>query len=114
MAKQFKNTAAQGELYFERVEKLPDGVKEIKAENGRLVIGHSETGHHHYVEKAQARFYGTDDPNICYLTIDGKYADLIHDKTGPDVHETVKIPNGTFRVRKQQEYMFDSWRRVQD
>ena len=76
-------------------------------------MGHSETGHHHYVEKAQARFFGTDDPNICYLQIVGKYADLVHDRSF-DTHETLRIPEGVYKVRKQVEHTPEGWRQVQD
>src|SRR3972149_4073775 len=104
--KTFTHAAAQGELYLERIDKFPDDLKEIKSENNRLIVGHSETGHHHYVEKAQARFFGTDDPNICYLHATGKYADLIHDRSF-DTHETLRIPAGFYRVRKQKEYTLE-------
>lgn len=46
---------AQGEIRMFRVDDIPAGVKPLKRENGHLIIGHSETGHHHVLlaERAQ-------------------------------------------------------------
>jgi hypothetical protein len=111
--KTFQNQAAQGELFFFRVVALPKDVQEIQSQNGKHVVGHSETGHHHTIHESQAFFYGTKDPNVCYLKIDGEYADLVHERSF-DTHETLRIPTGIFEVRKQQEYWPDGWRQVQD
>lgn len=110
--KTFMNQAAQGDLLIRRIDKLPNGVKEIGPENDRLIVAHSETGHHHYINKAEARFYGTDDPMVCYLHVAGE-ATLLHDRPF-DTHESIKIPTGTFELRRQRESTPEGWRRIED
>jgi len=111
--KTFKNQAAQGDCLITRVDKLPEGVKEIDPqEDGRLIVAHSETGHHHYINKSEARFYGTDDPMVCYLTVDSS-ATMIHDRSF-DTHVPLNIPSGTWKMNRQREHTPDGWRQVQD
>jgi hypothetical protein len=45
--REFQNRAAQGDVFFRRVDVLPNGVKPVAAVNGRVVVTHSETGHDH-------------------------------------------------------------------
>jgi len=117
--KTFSNVAFQGDVSIIRasqvgVKSLPKNAQEIKPEkNGRLIVTHSETGHHHFVQKSEARFYGTDDPNICYLVVEGKYADLVHDRQTQQ-HETLRIPNGLYQINRQVEKRPEGWRRVED
>ena len=150
--KTFKNCACQGELMFTRVDKLPKKVKLTPVDstpNGRIIVGHSETGHHHYVmenvdyspgeemsllnsvlaetkargktneaikatmDKASVSFFSTEDPNVNYLKVAGKFVDLIHDRSF-DTHETLRIPHGLFKVTHQQEFTPSGWQKVQD
>lgn len=114
MNKQFNMRAAQGELYFRKVKSLPEDVKEIKPnKDGHYIVGHSETGHHHLMEAVQARFYGTNDPLVCYLKIDGEFAHLIHNRSF-DKHDTITFSKGVYEVRHQREYTPEGWRRVED
>jgi len=63
------------------VTEIPHDAKEVQPENGLLLIAHSESGHHHYMEAAEARFYeGEEDKNICYLRVTGQEAYLKHMK----------------------------------
>lgn len=108
----FENQAAQGDLLIRRIDKLPEGAKEIEPKAGRHIVAHSETGHHHYIAKAEARFYGTDDPMVCYLHVEDG-ASLLHDRSF-DTHEGIRIPAGTFELRRQRESTPEGWRRVED
>jgi len=116
--KTFKNVAFQGDVSIIKAEvmgvnKLPDDAKEIKPEQERLIVTHSETGHHHFIKSVEARFYGTSDPNICFLKIDGEYADLIHDRVH-DQHQTIRIPRGLYQINRQLEKRPSGWERVID
>lgn len=108
-----QDSAAQGELYLRRVDSIPKEVKPIKPEKDKLIVGHSETGHHHYISPLQARFFGTENPMICYLRVEGEYADLIHDRSF-DKHITLRIPTGDWEIRKQREHTPEGWRAVSD
>jgi len=108
----FKNQAAQGDLLIRRIDTLPEGVKEIQSKDGKHIVAHSETGHHHFIKKAEARFYGTDDPMVCYLQVE-EGAILTHDRSF-DTHAPLFIPSGTFELRRQREHTPAGWRRIED
>ena len=40
----FNTTAAQGDVYFRKVQKLPDGLKKVTPAGNHIVVTHSETG----------------------------------------------------------------------
>jgi hypothetical protein len=109
-----EKTGAQGDVFFTRVEATPPGFQEAKVANGVFVIAHSETGHHHTVRADGVVFYeGPNDPFTCYLRIDGPYADVVHHRTY-DTHETMRLTQGTWLVRRQREYTPEGFRRVED
>lgn len=113
-----KNRVAQGDVLFRRVAKLPDDVAESKVK-GQIVVAHSETGHHHAVPEGQARLFEKLDrnPMVCYLQIDGEYADVVHHRP-TDTHETVRLLGGAlgniWEVRRQREWTPEGLRRVED
>jgi hypothetical protein len=112
--REIKNMAAQGDVIFRRVKALPDGVEETH-KNAQLVVAHSETGHHHAIEAGQARMFEKleRDPMICYLQIADGFADVVHHRPH-DTHETIRLPKGTWEVRRQREFTPEGWRRVED
>lgn len=114
----FKNQCAQGDLMIRRIEKLPDGVKPLKADGGAFIVAHSETGHHHIIaERPNVQVFSTDDPMVSYLEVieatDATETLLEHLRSF-DTHETIKIPPGIFEIRRQREWVPEGWRRIQD
>jgi len=109
-----RNMAFQGDVCFRRVEALPAGVAESKAD-GRVVVAHSETGHDHAIEPGEARLFEKldRDPMVCYLQIDGAYADVVHHRQA-DTHATIRLTPGCWEVLRQEEYTPAGWRRVED
>ena len=103
---------AQGDVMFVRVAALPDGAQ-LREETGRIIVAHSETGHHHVAVADKIRLYGTDDPMVCYLVAESAYADVVHERPF-DTHETLRLPAGTWEVRRQREHTPEGWRRVAD
>ena len=112
--KTFKNMAAQGDLLLRKIDKLPEGLKTAPVENGKYVVAHSETGHHHTVLERNAQLL-IDETNefIAYLKVD-KEAALIEHERSFDTHETIKVPPGIYEVRRQREYTPEGYRRAQD
>lgn len=105
---------AQGDLLLEVIDALPDTAIESLPQGQEHIVGHSETGHHHVVNKAQARFYeDSKNPLICYLQIDGDYADLVHLRSW-DIHKTVRNPHGIIKITREREETPEGWRRVED
>ncbi len=110
--------AAQGDLMIRRISQLPSNVKPLNSQNGKFVVAHSETGHNHVIEaKPNVTWYGTDDPMISYLQVieAGDAVEcLLEHMRNYDTHETIKISEGTYEIRRQREYTPKGWRRVED
>ena len=104
--KHFDKTAAQGECYFRKVDSIPKGLKPLALENGQLIIGHSETGHHHVIEHPNhAEVFKADDADgieMLYAVI-GKPTSVRHLR-GHDTHEAIALQPGMYEIRKGREY----------
>ena len=113
MTKHFDNRAAQGDVYFERIETLPKGLTLAKVESGHFVVAHSETGHNHVIDSRNAQLF-IDETNqfIGYLNVLSP-AELVHLRDH-DTHETLAFAPGVYRVRRQREATPEGWQRAQD
>lgn len=111
--KTFKNFCAQGDVYIRRVDKLPKDAVAVKAEAGRVIVTHSETGHHHVMEAEGVTMYRLPDSIMdCLLVVDKPTA-LEHLREH-DKHEPIMFDKGIYHVRRQQEYTPEGLRRVED
>lgn len=114
--KEVQQIAAQGDVVFRRVTKIPKGFKAQKPSD-KIIVAHSETGHHHSIDVAGVRHFVGRDPLVCYLqfeTVD--HADVVHHRAW-DTHETLRLLGGAgsvWEVRRQREYVPDGWKMVQD
>ena len=118
--KTFEKLAAQGDVLFERIDPddLPDGLEVITPENGKHVIAHSETGHHHTMvaerDKTKTTLYRLPEELYeCFLVVDGGDAVLEHQRSF-DTHDPIKFAPGTYRVRRQREHTPEGYRRAAD
>lgn len=61
--KTFKKICAQGEITTDIVTKIPDGaiLRQVAPVDGKLVISHSESGHHHYIPAGDAELLERTD-----------------------------------------------------
>lgn len=111
----FKTQAAQGDMLLRKIDRLPDNVSEVKADNGKYVLAHSETGHHHTVKATQdVKFFANDnDPFVAYLVVDNTKAYVEHERSF-DTHAPIEIKEGVYEIRRQREYTLEGFRRVQD
>lgn len=104
---QFVNPSRQGELTFSLATEIPADAKPANEKNlvgAMLVIGHSETGHHHgFMKHDGVTFYETQNPFIGYLKIDTG-AELVHMRDFA-THQTVTFGPGLYEVRKPREYI---------
>lgn len=109
---------AQGELLFRPVSEIPDGCREMATENGMYIVGHSETGHHHVLERDNVEvFHGPEDQNpegmqILYAIV-RDVAELKHLRSH-DTHETIALQPGMYEIRPAREFSPEGWRRVED
>lgn len=112
--KTIQKIGAQGDVMFVRVSAIPADAKTVPATDGRHVVAHSETGHHHVTRADGTVFYeGPADPFTCYLRVDGAFADIEHLRPF-DTHETVRLERGTWMARRSREYVPEGFRRVED
>jgi hypothetical protein len=113
MTKHFMNRAAQGDVYFERIETLPAGLDLAPIEKGAHVVAHSETGHNHVIDSRAAQLF-IDKTNafIAYLKV-LEPVELKHLRDH-DTHEALAFTPGVYRVRRQREATPEGWRRAQD
>lgn len=82
---------------------LPKNAKEIK-HTGSFIFAHSETGHNHVIEAPKAanfRIFQAEDGTVYFQILDE--ATIIHKKNF-DIHEPVKVKEGTYKVFRKQEY----------
>ena len=106
---------AQGDLLIIPVESIPDTAKAAIAENGHYIVAHSETGHHHVIEKTRAEvFEAADDSFVAFIRTLGEGAEITHNRSY-DTHETIALePNKTYEVRRQREYVPEGFRKAAD
>lgn len=105
--KTFQVTAAQGEVNIRRVAKAPEGLVPVAPEKGLLIVGHSESGHHHgfrdqagvvVMERTKDVPAGM---KILYAILENP-AELIQDAASP--HETILLDAGVYEMRLSREY----------
>lgn len=117
----FKLAAAQGEVNIRRIEALPAdlGLTPVAPEKGLLIVGHSESGHHHGFRAAGgvAVMERTKDVpagmKILYAILDAPAA-LIQDAAHP--HEPMMFDEGVYELRISREFdpFAEEARRVAD
>jgi len=98
----------QGDVFLEKIDKLPDGEQtKVKPEGNRLILVRGEaTGHHHSVSARRA-FIVVINTEM-YLRVLRETV-LRHQEHGP-----VPIPPGDYRVTRQREYSPSETRNVTD
>jgi hypothetical protein len=114
--KTFDRVAAQGELRFIRLPDnfvIPNGATKIEPKNGHIIIGHSETGHHHVMDGECSTLYRLPDSILdCLLVVD-KPDELRHLREF-DTHESLTFKPGVYKITTGREYVPEGWRRSAD
>lgn len=110
--KMIDRTAAQGEIYIRRIGKPPQdflkgGTPLEVDEAGRFIIGHSETGHHHVMERTGVDVAVMPSPSegirILRMIVARPDKELVHDRS-TDTHESLGFPEGAYEIRIGREY----------
>lgn len=109
--------AAQGDVLFRRVPRVPDGY-EAQEKKDTIVVAHSETGHHHTVNGLCATLYASrSDSLVSYLEIgDCDILTVTHHRPF-DTHKAFGLlgkSGDVWEVRRQREHTPEGWRRVED
>lgn len=112
-ALKFKKQAAQGDLLLRKIDLLPEGLKQASAENGKFIVAHSETGHHHTVLEKSAQLL-IDQTNEFIAYLDVKEDTQVTHERSYDTHAPIEIKKGLYEIRRQREYVAEGFRRAQD
>ena len=106
---------AQGDLLIIPISSIPANAKPAQPDGNHYIVAHSETGHHHVIDRARAEvFEAADDAFIAYVRTLGGGAEVEH-KRDFHTHETIGLePNKTYQIRRQREYVPEGFRRAQD
>lgn len=101
---------AQGEIRIYKVDRLPPEkwLQAFPRENGQLIIGHSETGHHHVleVEPTQVKTWEARETpegvkvRFALLEAPGQLRHL----RDTDTHVTIMLDPGLYMFRTDREY----------
>ena len=109
--KQFKLIAAQGEITIRRIGDVPDkigmtGYTAMKSEDGKFVIGHSETGHHHVIGAQGASVDVLDRPpeGMRILRAILQNPTVLEHQRPHDTHEPIMLDPGEYEIRITREY----------
>lgn len=112
--KTFATYAAQGDVFFSRIDALPEGVLPVDPANGKNIIAHSETGHHHVMDAERTTLYRLPEELYeAFLVVKAGGADLTHER-GFDTHEPIHFDEGVYMIRRQREYTPEGYRRAAD
>lgn len=112
--KTFTNACAQGDIYITRIDTaIPSNAIKVEPENGSVIVTHSETGHHHVMDRDTVTMYRLPDEIYECLLVVTSPTPLRHLR-GHDTHEPIMFEAGTYKVRRQREYTPEGFRRVED
>jgi len=122
--KTFENMAAQGDMMIIRVDtvhggnkvaltEIPENFQEQTPEGRTHIVAHSETGHHHVIEREDTSYFTDPDDAFNALLKVEKPTPLVHERSF-DTHEPVLLNPGLYKIRRQREYSPEGYRRVED
>ena len=121
--------ASQGEVLIWMKKYAPAGIlkamsglklSEMKLEKGQMILGHSESGHHHVMEPvrempiSKACLALIDAANDSFIELRlAEDCKLVHQR-GHDTHKTFVFPPGEYIRGIREEQSIEGWRRVAD
>ena len=95
----------QGDVYVQRVEKIPAGAKPKK---GATLAEGEATGHaHKAADPSDIRLF--EKGGVLYLEVLSEEAEIVHEE-----HKTIRLPKGEYRAWQQREYTPTRIRTVRD
>lgn len=121
---------AQGEVLIWAKEYAPKELLEnlknikwqpMKLENEQMILGHSETQHHHVLEPAKGDVHISraaqaliDSANAIFVTLTVKEACVLKHMRENNTHTAIVLPAGEYIRCIREEQSPQGWRRVAD
>jgi len=115
--KEVKNIAAQGEMLIRRVLAFRHKAQEMKPEGNFYILAHSETGHHHVIDRQSVEVKEQTEnvpEGMAILQMIVKEPSVVEHLRGHDTHEPLMLSEGNWEIRLQREYTPEGYRRVAD
>lgn len=115
--KTFKNMAAQGDFVIMRVDNFPNDLEKITPNNNTYTVAHSETGHDHVMVMERpdsVEAFKQKDVDLYELFLLVSEPTPIEHKRAWDTHETLLVPPGKYKIRRQREYTPEGFRKAAD
>lgn len=104
---------AQGDvLLIPTDQPIPDNAEVVKSENGKNIITHSESGHHHTTPDDVTTLFKSSHDFEAMLKVD-EDTQITHERSF-DTHKPIGLPAGNYIVKRQREYTPEGFRRAQD
>ena len=99
---EFDRIAAQGELTITRLDKRPKNIGQlVEAKDGKLIVGHSESGHDH-ITYADCATLTRVDEFTAYLDV-RKPTQIDHLRSF-DTHPSIALQPGMYEFRTGREF----------
>lgn len=108
-------TNAQGDVDWVPIAEIPADAIPVKPENGAYILAHSETGHHHVLDRVEGVTYyeAANDPFSGFLEVVGAPVTLKHMRSH-DTHLPHTISPGKYYISRGREWTPAGLRPVQD
>lgn len=92
--------ARQGDVLIKRVAEIPEGLKKVPLDRGRVILAYGEVTGHAHVVVGDVEFLTADleDMEGRFLRVEQE-AQVVHDE-----HDTVILPPGEYEIIRQREY----------
>jgi hypothetical protein len=103
----------QGDVMIRRIASIPDGTVAAAPVDGKHVVAHSETGHHHVIDSRSAQML-IDKTNEFLAYLDVAEPVVLEHLRSFDTHEPYTLPPGKYEIRRQREHTPEGWRRAVD
>ena len=104
----------QGDCILVPIKSIPAGADSIAAKNGRFIVTHSETGHHHIViERPDIQMFNGMDMFRDFLNVGDAPAELVHLRD-THTHAPQTIAPGAWLIQRQAAYTPQGWERARD
>ena len=109
---------AQGEITLFRVSEMPAGLKPMaeRDRQGRPIISHSESGHHHVLDRTVTVMEKADPPagmRVLYALLEEPAA-LIQDAADPHGQHSLEPGIYEFRIAREFDPFSEQVRQVAD
>lgn len=101
-------------IVYDKTKPPVEARSRVAHDHDKLIVGHSETGHHHYIPAGPdyVQLFGTSVPEVALLQVKQQVV-LKHDRTVAQ-HGEIVFPAGNYAVLKQKEQRPEGWVRVVD